>query len=114
MDTQKLAALVPLPNTPEGPSGPVPETPGELAFEAQVQIDATEVACLQSAYDEVFRELAVRRRCFPRWVTEGRLSMTDAADRLARQERALKLLRLLLATRGIVLAEMSPGTAVAA
>src|SRR5271170_8068489 len=104
--------VVPFAAPPPGRPGPVPETPGELAFEAQVQIDATEVACLQSAYDEVFRELAVRRRCFPRWVTEGRLSMTDAADRLARQERALTLLRLLLATRGVIFAARTEGASV--
>ncbi len=44
------------------------------------------------ALDEVARELAVRERCFPRWIKEGRISRTDAVDRLQRLTKAAFLL----------------------
>ena len=47
---------------------------------------------LTEAIDEIFRELQVRKRCFPKWVDEGRISRTDAQDRIARQESALAYL----------------------
>lgn len=50
---------------------------------------------LQEAYDEISRELDLRRRCYPRWVPEGRLSATEAKDRLARLEAALAFLKQL-------------------
>lgn len=48
---------------------------------------------LEEACDEIERELIVRVRCFPRWVSEGRMSKSDAKDRLARMGTALSLLR---------------------
>jgi hypothetical protein len=48
---------------------------------------------LEEACDELERELLVRCRCFPRWVNEGRMSRSDAKDRLARLGTALCLLR---------------------
>lgn len=50
---------------------------------------------LTEAVDEIFRELQVRKRCFPKWVDEGRISRTDAQDRIARQESALAYLERL-------------------
>lgn len=50
---------------------------------------------LAEAIDEIYRELQVRQRCFPRWVEEGRISRTDARDRIARQESALTYLQSL-------------------
>ena len=50
---------------------------------------------LEEACDELERELIVRVRCFPRWVSEGRMSKSDAKDRLARMGSALSLLRSL-------------------
>jgi hypothetical protein len=44
------------------------------------------------ALDELQREFNVRSRCFPRWVTEGRVSRTDAQDRLDRLGTAIELL----------------------
>lgn len=49
----------------------------------------------QEAVDEVNRELNVRCRCFPRWITEGRVSRTDAQDRLDRLASALVILEAL-------------------
>ena len=47
---------------------------------------------LQEARDELAREYAVRARCFPRWITEGRVSATDAQDRLDRLASAMEFL----------------------
>lgn len=47
----------------------------------------------QAALDELYRELAVRARCFPRWIVEGRVSRTDAQDRLNRMHTAHELLK---------------------
>jgi hypothetical protein len=47
---------------------------------------------MHEAMDEVERELNVRKRCFPKWIEDGRLSRTDARDRLARQQAALDIL----------------------
>lgn len=44
---------------------------------------------IREARDEVERELNVRKHCFPRWVDVGKLSRTDAVDRIARLESAL-------------------------
>lgn len=44
------------------------------------------------ALDECTRELHVRERCFPRWIKEGRVSETDAQDRLDRLATACDLL----------------------
>jgi hypothetical protein len=46
----------------------------------------------QEAIDELHRELTVRQRCFPRWVKEGRVSATDAQDRIDRLATAHDLL----------------------
>lgn len=46
----------------------------------------------QEALDELQRELNVRRRCFPRWVKDGRVSATDAQDRIDRLSSAIALL----------------------
>ena len=44
---------------------------------------------LEEAFDELVRERNVRIRCFPRWVAEGRMSKTDAHDRLDRISSAV-------------------------
>jgi acyl transferase domain-containing protein len=48
---------------------------------------------LEEAIDEVFRECQVRMRCFPRWVQEGRVSRSDAKDRLQRLLKAQEALK---------------------
>lgn len=50
---------------------------------------------VQEALDELERELNVRSRCFPRWIEDGRVSRTDAQDRLDRLATAFKLLEQL-------------------
>lgn len=47
----------------------------------------------EEALDELQREFNVRQRCFPRWITEGRVSRTDAQDRLDRLATAIEELR---------------------
>lgn len=51
------------------------------------------MVALEAATDEVEREFNVRTRCFPRWIDDGRLSRTDAKDRLDRLFTALAVLR---------------------
>ena len=53
---------------------------------------------LAEAIDEVERELTVRKRCFPRWVSEGRMSRTDAFDRYDRLAAALSALQIMAGT----------------
>ena len=66
---------------------------------------------LEEAIDEVFRELKVRKRCFPRWIDEGRISRTDAQDRIARQESALVYLESLRPAESTPAAEPQDGGA---
>jgi len=61
---------------------------GELPLHFQENLD--------EALSELERELQVRERCFPRWVSEGRISRIDARDRLDRQKKAVIILRALL------------------
>jgi hypothetical protein len=51
------------------------------------------LAAPQAAVDELYRELQVRLRCFPRWIEEGRVSRTDAVDRIDRLHTAHELLK---------------------
>lgn len=48
----------------------------------------------EEAIAEVEREIAVRVRCFPRWIEEGRVSAIDARDRLSRLKKALQLIAI--------------------
>lgn len=54
------------------------------------------LASLEAATDELQREFNVRTRCFPRWIDDGRLSGTDAKDRLDRLYTALTVLKEVL------------------
>lgn len=47
---------------------------------------------VQEALDECTRELNIRKRCFPRWIEDGRVSPTDAQDRLDRLASAVDML----------------------
>lgn len=47
---------------------------------------------LDEAMDEVRRELDVRRRIYDRWIMEGKLSRTEAMDRMCRLLTAMKAL----------------------
>lgn len=42
---------------------------------------------------ELDRELGVRRRCYVKWLNEGKLSMRDAADRFECLQQSLELLK---------------------
>lgn len=61
----------------------------------EANMTVSEYRPLTEALDEVERELNVRSRCFPRWVQDGRVSRTDAKDRLDRLATALRSLELL-------------------
>lgn len=47
---------------------------------------------LQEAVDELIREYQVRKRCFDRWVKDGRLSATEARDRMLRLGSAIRFM----------------------
>lgn len=57
---------------------------------------------LEEAMSEVNRELQVRRRCYGRWIQDGKLSSVEATDRVERLEKALdELEKLSLLRDGI-------------
>lgn len=62
----------------------------EMVLELHLPADLTPL--LGAARDELSRESHVRERCFPRWVTDGRMSQTEADDRLTRHRNALAVL----------------------
>lgn len=64
---------------------------------------------LTEAIDELFRELQVRKRCFPKWIDDGKISRTDAQDRIARQESALAYLESLRPAESTPAAEPEEG-----
>jgi len=52
-----------------------------------IKIADLHISCnrtLEEACSEVQREINVRRKCFDRWVAEGRITDTDARDRFER------------------------------
>ncbi len=50
------------------------------------------MSTVEEARSEVERELNVRKRCYDRWVTEGKLSAIEARDRMDRMAAALHYL----------------------
>jgi hypothetical protein len=60
----------------------------------QETMEPVQKRTLREAIDECQRELNIRRRCFPRWVADGRASFTDAQDRLDRLQTAIDYLVL--------------------
>ena len=59
---------------------------------AAVRLDQC-VADLEEQTDELLREWQVRIRCYDRWAEEGKMSRTDAADRLKRLGAAINTLQ---------------------
>lgn len=55
-------------------------------------MDAT-IVTAQEAYDEAMRELQVRDRCYPKWVSEGKVSRTEARQRFNAQATIVALLK---------------------
>ena len=45
----------------------------------------------KEAVSEINRELQVRRRCYDRWIADGKLDSIDATDRMERLEAALDI-----------------------
>jgi hypothetical protein len=48
---------------------------------------------LEEALSELEREAGVRKRCYDRWVAEGKLTSVDARDRMERLISAIMILR---------------------
>lgn len=44
---------------------------------------------IAEAASELKRELGVRRRCYQRWIADGKLTDVEAVDRMERMEKAL-------------------------
>jgi len=55
----------------------------------------------REALSEVLRELGVRRRCYGRWVADGKLSDVDAQDRLERLEKAADIVERAVMLEGV-------------
>lgn len=53
---------------------------------------------VEEALAELEREYQVRERCFPKWISEGRISKIDARDRLQRQKYAIEIVQCALDT----------------
>ena len=56
-------------------------------------MDVSKPRTLDESLDELEREFNVRSRCFLRWIAEGRMSKTDAQDRLDRLYSAIEHLK---------------------
>ena len=48
----------------------------------------------QQAFDEAMRELLVRARCYPKWLSEGKISHTDCESRFNAQARIVVMLSM--------------------
>ena len=48
---------------------------------------------IQEACDALLRELGVRERCYPKWLQAGKLSRTEARDRMDRLSNACRLIQ---------------------
>src|SRR5262245_60923932 len=58
------------------------------------EIDTQQVNLpLSECLDELTRELEVRRRIYDRWISESRMSWTEARDRYIRHAGAINFLR---------------------
>lgn len=53
----------------------------------------TEIVGLDEMHREVFRELEMRRRVYPQWVQDGRLTLAVADHRIRTLERLVALLQ---------------------
>jgi hypothetical protein len=62
--------------------------------DAEVHRKERKMRSREEAISELLREKNVRARCYDRWVTEGRLTATDAKDRLDRINAAIHFLEL--------------------
>lgn len=63
---------------------------------------------VREMYGEVRRELAVRRRVFPRWVTNGRISQVEANYQIDCLVDMAALLELLAAKEGRPIRDTNP------
>jgi hypothetical protein len=78
------------------PVVPQPTEAEQKQAASQMALLNTPVSDMEEALGEVSRERELRDRCYPRWVSEGKLSKIDAKDRLRRIIYAEKLLILAL------------------
>ncbi len=65
---------------------------------SQVTVTYPSLEAVQQAHDELHREAQVRARIYPRWLTTGQISKTEARERAERLEGALHLLSCILSS----------------
>ena len=75
---------------------PVPTDAEKTQAASQMKLLNTTVSQIEEALGEISRERELRERCYPRWVSEQKLSKIDAKDRLRRIIYAEELLVLVL------------------
>lgn len=59
----------------------------------QVPAELSRVRAYEEAVAEVEREIAVRKRCYARWIGDGRLDSITAAERFERLKAALTFMQ---------------------
>lgn len=74
--------------------------PATGATETATMPTAQNGVTMEDAYAELCRELDVRKRCYGKWIKEGKISRTDAKDRGSRMEAACEFLYLGLIETG--------------
>lgn len=57
---------------------------------------------VQQAYDELVREMNVREKCFVSWIDCGKLSESDASDRVRRMAKACSIFAWILDDPGML------------
>lgn len=74
------------------------ETTASAAQDGTANADmvASNKRTLEEAFDECTRENEVRKRCYGKWIDEGRLSRSDARDRTERLAAAIEFLKRML------------------
>jgi hypothetical protein len=77
------------------PRPPASERPTLAEAQAMLELDQLPPPTsftLQHLVNEARRELELRRRCYPRWVADGRISAAAAVQGLAKQHAVHRLL----------------------
>lgn len=80
-------------------SMPKVQMTAEQAEKWLLELDAD---CIEQAQSELARELQVRDRIYPDWVSGGKLSRIEAKDRYDRLKKALEIITVLLDSKGKV------------
>lgn len=72
---------------------PFKARPDTAQHTADSLADGWEKRTVLEALDELIRELGLRERCFPMWIRDGKVSSSDARDRLQRLIKATEIVQ---------------------